>query len=218
MNIIVVGCGRVGAEIAYSLFRQGKKVAVIDQDSAAFRNLPPDFRGITIEGEVLALDVLVRAGIEHAHALAAVTPSDSFNAVVGHIARSVYKVPNVVVRNYEPRKRSLHDAFELPVISPSTWGAERISQILSAPPSFTVHGTTDGLVEVIQISVPKTWHGRPLKDVVPQECAGAAVTRAGRSFMAGAADLVEAGDTLIVIGSREGIASLKDQLEGEKGT
>jgi trk system potassium uptake protein TrkA len=131
MNIIIVGCGRVGAEVAYGLYRKGHKVTVVDQDAAAFRNLPEDFRGLTMRGDVLTQEVLVRAGIEQAHALAAVTPSDSVNTVLGHIAKVVFKVPNVVVRNYDPRKRPLHEAFGLQVISPVSMGALRIEEILS---------------------------------------------------------------------------------------
>jgi trk/ktr system potassium uptake protein len=137
MNIIVVGCGRVGAEVAYGLFRKGHKVTVIDQDSTAFRNLPEDFRGLTMRGDVLTQDVLLRAGIDNAQALAAVTPSDAVNTVLGHIARLVFKVPNVVVRNFDPRKRALHDAFGLQVISPVSLGASRIEEILAEPPKHS---------------------------------------------------------------------------------
>ena len=143
MNIIVIGCGRVGAEVAYGLYRKGHKVTVIDQDAAAFRNLPEDFRGLTMRGDVLSQDVLLRAGIESAQALAAATPSDSVNTVLGHIARVVYKVPNVVVRNYDPRKRTLHEAFGLQVISPVSMGALRMEEILSETPASTVSHAGD---------------------------------------------------------------------------
>jgi trk system potassium uptake protein len=143
MNIIVIGCGRVGAEVAYGLFRKGHKVTVIDRDTSAFRNLPEDFRGLTLRGDVLTQDVLLRAGIEQAQALAAVTPSDSVNTVLGHVARVVYKVPNVVVRNYDPRKRALHDAFGLQVISPVSLGASRIEEILSEPPKNSPRRVSD---------------------------------------------------------------------------
>jgi trk system potassium uptake protein TrkA len=135
MNIIVIGCGRLGAEVAYALYRKGHKVTVVDQDTSAFRNLPEDFRGLTLRGDVLTQDVLLRAGIEHAQALAAVTPSDSVNTVLGHVARVVFKVPNVVVRNYDPRKRPLHDAFGLQVISPISMGTLRIEEILAGAES-----------------------------------------------------------------------------------
>ena len=45
MNVIVVGCGRVGSELAYRLHQRGHQVTVIDQEASAFNNLPPDFRG-----------------------------------------------------------------------------------------------------------------------------------------------------------------------------
>jgi trk system potassium uptake protein TrkA len=152
MNVIVIGCGRVGAEVAYDLYRKGHKVTVIDQDQAAFRNLPEDFRGLTMRGDVLTQDVLLRAGIEHAQALAAVTPSDSVNTVLGHVARVVFKVPNVVVRNYDPRKSALHQAFGLQVISPVSMGAQRIEEILSEAPKLTVGKTGHGEVKKLQES------------------------------------------------------------------
>jgi trk system potassium uptake protein TrkA len=102
MNMIVVGCGRLGAELAYRLYQKGHRVTVIDQVMNAFNNLPSDFLGRTIEGEVLNKGVLQRAGIEHADGLAVVTNSDSLNAVVAHIAHSEYNLTNVVVRNYDP--------------------------------------------------------------------------------------------------------------------
>ncbi len=150
MNIIVIGCGRVGAEVAYGLYRKGHRITVIDQDAAAFHNLPEDFRGVTMRGDVLTQDVLLRAGIEHAHALAAVTPSDSVNTVLGHIAQVVFKVPNVVVRNYDPRKRALHEAFGLQVVSPVSMGAMRIEEILSEAPKGTVVKAGSGDLNKLQ--------------------------------------------------------------------
>src|SRR3990170_8733837 len=113
MKYIVVGCGRVGAELANRLNRQGHEVTVIDQAEESFHNLAADFQGRTVEGEVLNQHVLRRAGIEEADGLAAVTTSDSLNAVVAHAARAIFHVPNVVARNYDPRRRPLFEAFGL---------------------------------------------------------------------------------------------------------
>jgi len=49
VNVIVVGCGRVGAELAYNLYKRGGRVVVLDSDPDAFKNLPPDFRGRTLQ-------------------------------------------------------------------------------------------------------------------------------------------------------------------------
>ena len=86
---------------------------VIDYVGSSFTHLDPDYRGRTIEAEPLAEGVLERAGIAQAEALAAVTNSDAVNAVVAHVARTVFNVPNVVSRNYDPRWRPLHEAMGL---------------------------------------------------------------------------------------------------------
>ena len=111
MQVIIMGCGRMGAELAYCLYQRGTQVTVVDQSPLAFNNLPQDFRGRTVEGDGLERDVLQRAGIEHAVGLAAVSSSDAVNAVVAHVARTVYRVPQVVVRNYEARWRQMHEIF-----------------------------------------------------------------------------------------------------------
>ena len=130
MNFIIVGCGRLGAELAYRLFQQGHHIVVMDQNDAAFTNLPATFRGRTLPGDALNRGMLERAGIESADGLAAVTSSDSTNAVIAHIARTLYKIPRVVVRDYEPRFRAIYDAFSLQVISSIEWGAQRLEELL----------------------------------------------------------------------------------------
>ena len=161
MFIIVVGCGRVGAELAFRLYQRGHQVAVIDQVGSSFANLDPDYRGRTIEGEVLSQDVLSRAGIEQADGLAAVTNSDSVNAVVGHMARDVYKVRNVVVRNYDPRWLPMHEAFGLQVVSSTAWGAQRIEELL-LPARWAARCSPpgNGEVEIYEVVVPEAWRGR----------------------------------------------------------
>jgi trk system potassium uptake protein TrkA len=130
VKVVIIGCGRIGAELAYQLYRQDHEVTIIDDAPEAFSNLHPDFRGRTVEGDGLAEDTLRRAGIQDADGLAAVTNSDPLNAVVGHVARTVFRVPKVVVRNYDSRWLSLHEAFGLPVVSSTLWGVRRIETLL----------------------------------------------------------------------------------------
>jgi len=133
MNVIIVGCGRVGAELALILGRGGHDVTVIDHVGSSFSHLDPAYRGRTIEAEPLGEGVLEKAGVREAQALAAVTNSDAVNAVVAHVARTVYGVPNVVTRNYDPRWRVLHEAMGLTAVSSTAWGAQRIEELLERP-------------------------------------------------------------------------------------
>lgn len=131
MKIIIVGCGRVGANLADQLARQGHLVIVVDQQVAAFDALPLDFHGRTVVGDVLAGNVLHRAEIESADALAAVTASDSLNALVAHIARTEYGVRRVAARNCDPRQRLLQETFDIAVVGGAAWEGQRLEQILT---------------------------------------------------------------------------------------
>ncbi len=219
MHIIIVGCGRVGTELAYRLFQKGHQVAVIDQVAAAFSNLSADFRGHTVQGEALATDVLRRAGIEQADGLAAVTNSDSLNAVVAHVARTVYHVPQVVVRNYHPRWRALHEAFGLQVVSSTSWGAQRIEELLYPPFARSVFSTGNGEVEIYELVVPEAWYGRSLQDLLPAgECLAVALSRVGKAILPSSEDRLEAGDIVHLSATLAGIDTLRERLKAPQGS
>ncbi|HNS50875.1 MAG TPA: TrkA family potassium uptake protein [Anaerolineae bacterium] len=213
MNLIVVGCGRVGSELAYRLFQRGHQVSVVDSTSAAFRSLPKDFRGRMVEGEVLGQDTLRRAGIKQADGLAAVTNNDSINAVVAHVARTVYGLTNIIVRNYDPRRRPLHEAFGMQVISSTSWGAQRMEELLYQREIHSVFSAGNGEVEVYELAIPKAWHGRTLRELIPSEgCVAVALTRAGSATLPGGETRMEACDVLNVSGTLDGIESLRSRL------
>jgi trk system potassium uptake protein len=213
MNVIVVGCGRVGSQLAYQLSRKGHQVTVVDQVVTAFKNLPPDFVGRKVHGELLSQDILRRAGIEQAEGLAAVTNSDSFNAVVAHLARTAFQVPRIVVRNFDPHWRPFHEAFGLPVVSSSLWTAQRVEELLAEAPLHPVLSLGDGEVKIWELTVPEAWAGRALQDLVA-EChyLPVALTRAGRGFLATPEISLEAGDLVHLSATPEGIQSLRNRL------
>jgi len=219
MFIIVVGCGRVGSELAYGLYKKGHEVAVIDHIGGSFSHLPPDYRGRTIEGEVLSEDVLKRTGVEEADGLAAVTNSDSVNAVVGHVARTVYNVRNVVVRNYDPRWRELHETFGLQVVSSTAWGAQRIEELLSDPSGHALLSAGNGEVEIYEIALPVTWDGRRVEELLPTggECIAAAVTRAGKALLPSPEMMLETGDVVHVSATLVGMEGLRRRVSDREG-
>jgi trk system potassium uptake protein len=216
MNIIVVGCGRVGAELAFRLYNKGQVVTVVDPDPEAFRNMHPEFRGRTLEGDPLHRDVLLRAGIEHAGGLAAVTRSDAVNAVVAHVARTVFKVENVVVRNYEPRWNILEEAFGLPIVSPSSWGAQRIEEQLTTG-IHSVFSAGSGEVEVYEIVVKDSFAGRPLKELFGEgQCQAVAVSRGGHAVMPDCDMVLQAGDVVNLSATDEGIQQIRRLVSGQE--
>jgi len=217
MNFIVVGCGRVGSELCYHLFKSGHNVVVVDSKKEAFNRLHPDFRGRTLEGEGLAESVLERAGIREADGLAAVTNSDTLNAVVAHTAREFYDVQVVVARNYDPNLRSIIEAFGLQTVGSTYWGAQRVEELLMNPTQKMVYSAGNGEVEVYEVRIPDEWNGRtlgelvsPLKDLLP-----VALARAGRSFLPEMSTMLKEGDLLNVSSTFEGIGALTARLSNK---
>jgi len=210
MKFIVIGCGRVGAELAHHLFRSGHQVVVVDVNKQAFNRLPPDFRGRTLEGEGLAETVLERAGVREAEGLAAVTNSDALNAVVAHTARVFYNVPVVVARNYDPSLRGLIEAFDLQTVGSTVWGAQRVEEILINPSKKVVYSAGNGEVEIYEIRIPEECDGHTLGELMGplKACRPVALTRAGRSFLPDSETTLHTGDLLNVSSTFEGIREL----------
>ncbi|TMD62003.1 MAG: TrkA family potassium uptake protein [Chloroflexi bacterium] len=130
MNIVILGCGRVGSTLATMLDRAGHTVSVIDFSSDAFRRLEPDFSGTTIVGNGVDEEILIRAGIKEADAFAAVTNGDNRNIMSSQIAKEIFNVKKVVCRIYDPIRESTYHELGLETISPTIIGAQLIFEAL----------------------------------------------------------------------------------------
>ena len=215
MNFFVIGCGRVGSELAFRLYNNGHKVVVIDKNREALNGLSSEFRGRTIEGDVLVEQMLERAGISEADGLAAVTNSDTLNAVVAHIAHVVYKVPIVVARNYDPAMLPVLEAFGHQVVSSTSWGAQRIQEMLLDPSFRTIFSAGNGEVEVYEMMISPAWNEKTLGELLQDnpDCLPVALTRAGSALLPKAETALQAGDLLNVSATFAGIQSLHARLD-----
>lgn len=120
MNVIIMGCGRVGARLALQLDSEGHNVTVLDIDAYAFRRLSPEFRGTAMVGNGIDEDALRRAGIEQADAFAAVTQGDNRNIMAAQIAKYVFNVPKVTLRIYDPIREELYHSLGLDTVGPTS--------------------------------------------------------------------------------------------------
>jgi trk system potassium uptake protein TrkA len=217
MNFIVVGCGRVGAALAYKLYKLGHQVTVIDQDKESFNRLNADFRGRTVEGEAVAAETLERAGIEKTDGIAVVTNSDTLNAVIGHTARAYYQVPQVIVRNYDPGLRGMIESFGLQMVSSTAWGAERLQELLLDPSFRSVFSAGNGEVELYEMLIPAAWEGKTIGDLMhgcrENVVVVVALTRAGRAEIPAMDRTFQAGDILSISATLEGAETLRARLQ-----
>lgn len=124
MNVVIMGCGRVGAQLAALLEEAGHKVSILDTDTYSFRRLPPSFEGTALVGDGTDEESLKKAGIEEADAFVAVTQGDNRNVMAAQIAKDVFSVPKVVCRIYDPLREELYHTLGLETISPTTVAAQ----------------------------------------------------------------------------------------------
>ncbi len=184
MKIIIVGCGRIGSGLAETLNRGGHAVTVIDSDAAAFGRLGQAFRGEKVEGIGFDREVLTRAGIERADALAAFTASDEANAVIARMAKLKFRVPSVVARLYDPGKADIYRRLGVQTISSTNLGIQRAVELLCYTPFNTVYTLGDGEVNLVQIEVPALMVGRKVNDMtVLGEFHVISITRSNRTFL-----------------------------------
>ena len=133
MNVVVMGCGRVGARVASILDHSGHKVTVIDTASGSFRRLAPGYSGDTIIGTGIDEDVLRSAGIETADAFVAVTNGDNRNIMAGQVARAIFGVSQVIIRIYDPVREDTYRRLGLSTVCPTTTiSAQIIDQVVGA--------------------------------------------------------------------------------------
>jgi len=132
-----MGCGRVGAELAVLLERQGQEVIILDIDPDAFGKLPPDFKGSRVVGNGIDQDVLQRLGLAEADAFVAVTPGDNRNAMATQMAKHVFGVPRVVCRIFDPIREELYHGLGLETISPTRVVAQLLKEVLDREPAET---------------------------------------------------------------------------------
>ncbi len=130
MNIIILGCGRVGALLAANLDAKGHDVTIIDQSATAFERLPATFKGRTVLGSGTDMDVQRRAGIEQADAFVACTPGDNRNIAASEIAREIFHVPKVVARINDPLREKVFHELGLETVCPTLLGADLVREAL----------------------------------------------------------------------------------------
>lgn len=130
MNVLIMGCGRLGARIAMTLDEAGHSVTVMDINPASFRRLGSGFRGTQSVGNGMDGPALERAGVQNADAFMAVTQGDNRNYFASQMARQVYGVPRVLCRIYDPVREQIFRELGLETFSPTSLGAQIMVDML----------------------------------------------------------------------------------------
>jgi trk system potassium uptake protein TrkA len=135
MKVVIMGCGRVGAELAAILDREGHQVTVLDIDPDSFSQLPSNFRGSVVVGNGIDQDVLRRVGVAEADAFVAVTPGDNRNAMASQMAKHLFGVRKVLCRIFDPIREEMYHNLGIETISPTRVMAGLLKEALEREPA-----------------------------------------------------------------------------------
>ncbi|MDD5166742.1 MAG: TrkA family potassium uptake protein [Candidatus Omnitrophica bacterium] len=164
MYVIIVGCGRVGSELAKLLSNESHNVVVIDKSRDSLDRLGGTFNGVTMVGNGFDLELLKQAGIEKADVFCAVTNGDNTNLISAQVAKKIFKVPKVLARVYDPQRAHIYAALGLDIISGTILFAAMLRDkiIESRFSSYLIESKDLG---VIEIEVKDSLIGKTAPDV-----------------------------------------------------
>lgn len=199
MYIIIVGCGKVGSKFASTLSAEGHDVVIVDNNISSFKLLDESFRGLTIEGVPIDVDILEKAGIENADAFAAVTPNDNMNIMACQIAQMVYKVPKVLARIYDPSREKVFHQFGLETICPTNLTVENIKSMLVDDAESKNIMIAGNCINFKQIKIDKRMYGGKTKDVILETNENLFGVVKGGQFIYNNQDLVLEKDDILVV-------------------
>ena len=197
MHIIIVGCGRVGAELARLLSSEGHNVVVVDKNPKSFNRLGAAFNGVTLVGNGFTLDVLKQAGIEKADAFCAVTNGDNTNILASQVAKKLFNIPKVIARVYDPQRAQIYKDLGLDILSGTALFASMIRDkvIESSLSSYLIETNQLGVME---IDIDDKTEGNSVSQInVPDEFIVTAVIRRQKVIIPRPETITEKGDKII---------------------
>ena len=200
MHVVVMGCGRVGSQLARTLDDQGHSVAVLDQDRRALDRLGATFGGQRLVGIGFDRDCLVAAGIERAHAFAAVSSGDNSNILAARVARETFGLDTVVARIYDQRRAEVYERLGIPTVASVSWQTDRILRhILPAQP-LEHWRSPQGFVALHEVPLPDSWVGERVTRLERTSRARVAfLVRFGAAVLPDPDTVLQAGDGLYVL-------------------
>jgi len=200
VHIVILGCGRVGSLLAQELDALGHSVAVIDQEAKAFRRLGSTYAGSTVTGMGFDRQTLESAGIERAHAFAAVSSGDNTNIISARVARETYGVEHVVARIYDLGRAEVYERLGIPTVATVAWTASQMMRRLLPSGSYEEYRDPTGSMTLAEVHTHADWIGYGTQELEDAHAVRLAfLTRFGATVLPGPDVVIQQGDVVHVI-------------------
>jgi trk system potassium uptake protein TrkA len=212
MYVIIVGCGRVGSELAKLLSNEGHDVVIIDKNQQSLERLGGTFNGMTLVGNGFELNLLKQAGIEKADAFCAVTNGDNTNLICAQVAKKIFKVPKVFARIYDPQRAHIYSALGLDIISGTILFAAMLRDkiIESRFSSYLIETKELG---VIEIEAKNDLVGKKIQEInIPGEFLVVAIRRLDGVILPEPNTVLKANDILMATVKVASLQKIKEKF------
>ncbi|MBQ3904514.1 MAG: Trk system potassium transporter TrkA [Eubacterium sp.] len=211
LNIIIVGCGRVGSTLVEQLSAEGHDITVIDKDAEKIRVLTDLYDIMGVVGNGASFGVQIEAGIKDANLIIAVTESDELNLLCCTVAKRVANcaaIARVRDPDYSIEIEYLREKLGLAmIINPELEASREMAKILCLPTALEIESFAHGQAELVKFKISK---GNIL-DGISVASIGAktenilvcAIERGERVFIPKGDDVLMAGDIVAFVAPRK---------------
>ncbi len=203
LQIIIVGCGKVGNTLVSRLSEEGHNITVIDKSASVIQAVCETYDVLGIIGNGASFNVQLEAGIENTDLIIAVTESDELNLLCCTIAKKVGNCATIArVRNpdYSHELYYLREKLGLSmIINPELETANTIARVLRFPTALSIKAFAKGQVEMIKFKIPEDnmLDGKALFQLQQKEpVLFCAVEREGELVIPDGSFVLKSGDTV----------------------
>lgn len=212
LNIIIVGCGKVGTTLIEQLVKEGHDITIIDKNSDKVQEIASYYDIMGLVGNGASYSVQMEAGIEHADLIIAVTNSDELNLLCCTVAKQVGNcaaIARVRTPDYSREVGYLQEKLGLAmIINPELEASKEAARILYLPTALEVNSFAHGQAELIKFKIPdgNLLGGMTIADLgrtLAPEIVICAIERNGEVYIPSGDFLMQTGDIVSFVSTRK---------------
>ena len=221
LQIIIVGCGKVGATLIERLSPEGHDITIIDKNAQKIQEITNMYDVMGLVGNGASYSVQKEAGIDNADLLIAVTDSDELNLLCCTIAKRVgdcSAIARVRTPDYSKEVGYLQKKLGLAmIINPELEVAREISRILAMPSALEVNSFAHGQAELIKFKIPENniLDGMKIADIVTfmsVKTIICAIEKEGEVYIPSGNFVMHAGDVISFVAARNSTKSFWENI------
>lgn len=211
LKIIIVGCGKVGANLVDQLSKEGHDITVIDKKAEKIQDITNTYDVMGLVGNGASYSTQMEAGIEETDLIIAVTDSDELNLLCCTVAKRVGKcaaIARVRTPDYSEETGYLREQLGLAlIINPELEAAREVARILYLPTALEVNSFAHGQAELVKFKVPEgnLLNGLSLAYLgknITNDILICAVERNGEVYMPNGDFVLQSGDVVSFVSER----------------